>query len=192
MLPLPRLDGGATVCWVVAQDAPPAVRRRCPRCDCVRPFASTEKSRVNGNGRKLDVWLIYACPVCSATWSLDVHRRVSPASLGDRLVRFERNDPELAWEVARSPRLPSGAEFEPAPFTLIADPIDGARTLIVDCPWGPGPRLDRVLAQGFGVSRAQVAKAAAAGRLGVCRKQLRRPWRGEVRVEVARWDRPAC
>ncbi len=184
MLPLPRLDGGATVCWVVAQDAPPAVRRRCPRCDCVRPFTSTEKFRVNGNGRKLDVWLIYACPRCSATWNLDVHRRVAPASLGDRLVRYERNDRELAWQIARVPRLPAGAELEAAPFTLIADPVAGASTLLVDCPWGPGPRLDRVLAQGLGISRGALMKAAADGRIEVSRKLLRRPWVGEVRIPL--------
>lgn len=186
MLPLPGPLSGASVRWSVVQAAPPAVLRRCPRCDRVQPFHSTGRFRVNGNGRKLDVWLIYACAQCPSTWNRDVHRRVAPSSLGAELARFERNDRELAAAVAAAPQFPAGTPLGASPFTLIAAPVEDASALIVDCPWGPGPRLDRVLAEGFAVSRAAVIEATAGGTLGVSRKQLRRPWRGEVRVELAR------
>ena len=79
----------------------PLIERRCARCKGKRAFESTCSFRVNGNGRKLDVWLIYACTRCGFRWNLTVHTRVSPESLGERLVRYEDNDPELAREVAR-------------------------------------------------------------------------------------------
>ncbi len=55
---------------------------------------------MNGNGRKLDVWLIYSCIRCGSRWNLTVHTRVSPESIADRLVLYENNDRDLAREVA--------------------------------------------------------------------------------------------
>ena len=89
------------VVWTLEPEGPPAVARRCPRCDLVHPFVSSGRFRVNGNGRRLDVWLGYNCSACRASWNLTVARRARPADLGE-LVRFERNDPALALRTARA------------------------------------------------------------------------------------------
>lgn len=65
------------------------------------PFASTGKFRVNANGRRLDVWLIYRCETCGRTLNVPVYERTAPERLGQELYRgFLENDPELAERFA--------------------------------------------------------------------------------------------
>lgn len=163
----------AMVVWTVEPQAPPSVVRRCPRCDVLRPFSSTGRFRLNGNGRRLDLWLIYRCTTCDATWNLTVARRVSPAALGADLARFERNDPDLARAVAFDGALlaSAGVQPEPVPWTLTAPAPPCAVIVEIRCDWGPAPRLDAVLARGLGLSRSAVARL----RVGIDRRTLRRP-----------------
>jgi len=56
---------------------------------------------VNAQKKTLDVWLIYRCSVCGATWNLTVLSRVAPRSLPPELLRgFQDNDPDLAARYA--------------------------------------------------------------------------------------------
>ena len=163
----------AAVVWTVEPCAPPAVVRRCPRCDAPRPFHTTDRFRVNGNGRRLDLWLIYSCSVCSATWNLTVARRVAPEALGADLVRYERNDAALARAVAFDGAVLAAAGVRPATvdWTIAGDPPCLPAVINIRSGWGPAPRLDAVLARGLGISRSAVSRLS----LDVDKRTLRRP-----------------
>ena len=80
--------------WEIHQDGVPALRRFCPGCGCERPFVSSGKFRMNANGRRLDVWLIYKCPACGTTWNMEVVARTPVSELSPgRLRVYESNNP---------------------------------------------------------------------------------------------------
>ena len=92
--------------WEIHQDGVPALRRFCPGCGCERPFVSSGKFRMNANGRRLDVWLIYKCPACGTTWNMEVVARTPVSELSPgRLRAYESNDPAAARAYACDPRL---------------------------------------------------------------------------------------
>ena len=88
--------------------------KRCPRCRCPRRHRSTNKFRVNANGKAIDVWLLFDCCVCGATAKLAVLQRVPVASIERaRLLAFEANDADEAEAAARNPVLLRRAGFHP-------------------------------------------------------------------------------
>lgn len=51
------------------------VIRGCSGCGRKTHFRNTHKFRVNANGNRLDVWLIYQCENCKHTLNLAVYER---------------------------------------------------------------------------------------------------------------------
>ena len=155
--------------WRVIPEHTPRVKRRCPRCDEARWFASSDKFRVNANGRRLDAWLIYRCPSCKHPWNMTVHERASPESIGaERLAKLTDNHVGLAWACAFDAPLikrAGGRVDLRVPFSVEGQ---GASIVRMSLPHPFAARLDRVLAKGLGVSRSAV------GGLGLDRRALRR------------------
>lgn len=74
---------------------------RCGRCGRKQKFECSGKFRVNANGRRLDVWLIYWCEACGRTLNVPVFERASLEKLGPELYeRLMDSDPELVREYA--------------------------------------------------------------------------------------------
>mgnify|MGYP001041365889 FL=1 len=48
------------------------VLRNCPGCGCRAAYESTGSFRVNANGKRIDVWLIFRCKSCGRTYSLAI------------------------------------------------------------------------------------------------------------------------
>ena len=60
-------------------------------------FFNTGKFRVNANGNKIDVWLIYRCEKCKHSLNLTVYERKKPNRIPPEEYRlFLENDEELA------------------------------------------------------------------------------------------------
>ena len=74
--------------WRVVAQSTPRILRRCARCDQVRPFRSSDRFRVNANGRKLDVWLVYRCDACGVSWNRTLLERRTPEEIGVRFMRW--------------------------------------------------------------------------------------------------------
>lgn len=71
----------------------------CSGCGCKTSFKNTNRFRVNANGNKLDVWLIYQCSKCKHTKNLAIYERQNPAKIPQtEYQRFLANDEELALE----------------------------------------------------------------------------------------------
>jgi len=92
--------------WTVQITNAPTVVRYCKRCSANVEFVSSGCFRVNAQQKSLDVWLIYKCLSCDATWNLTILSRVSPRSIPvDQLRGFYENDSELAIRYANDPAL---------------------------------------------------------------------------------------
>lgn len=53
----------------------------CTGCGCKSLFQNTNHFRVNANGNKVDVWLIYQCVKCKHTSNLTIYERCRPDTL---------------------------------------------------------------------------------------------------------------
>ena len=51
------------------------VTRNCSGCGTKTRYINTKRFRVNANGNKLDVWLIYQCEKCKHTFNLAIYER---------------------------------------------------------------------------------------------------------------------
>lgn len=73
------------------------VIRNCPKCGRKAHYINTKKFRINANGNKLDIWLIYQCAECKHTLNLAIYERRKASSIRkEEYQRFLDNDEQLA------------------------------------------------------------------------------------------------
>lgn len=73
------------------------VTNNCPKCGRKTHFKNTKKFRVNANGNKLDIWLIYQCENCRHTLNLAIYERQKVSSIPKEEYKcFLGNDEQLA------------------------------------------------------------------------------------------------
>lgn len=73
------------------------VYHRCGGCGKKQEFINSGKFRVNANGNRVDIWLIYRCKKCKHTWNLAVYERVRSSKISQtEYGQFMENDNELA------------------------------------------------------------------------------------------------
>ncbi len=158
--------------WQVMPAHTPRLARHCAHCDQLRPFQCHERFRINAQKRKLDVWLLYKCSVCGATWNLEIAARVSPQDIEPSQLRsMEANDAALAWYYAFDvPTLRrSGAEIQyPTDYQVLGQAIDWELeerllTVELEFPFRFDLRLDRLLQQQLSRPRTQIHRLAASG-----------------------------
>ncbi len=79
--------------------------RNCPKCGTKAVFHNTNCFRVNANGNKIDVWLIYQCIKCKHTNNLTVYERCNPKSiLKQEYEGFLSNSSLLAFQYGTDPQ----------------------------------------------------------------------------------------
>lgn len=89
--------------WRILPESTPKILRNCSRCEEKRHFSCSEKFRVNANKKIIDVWLIYKCDACEATFNLPIVSRKSIAKINKEMFKkFLENDVDLAWKYAFS------------------------------------------------------------------------------------------
>ncbi|GAA0588076.1 DUF1062 domain-containing protein [Streptomyces crystallinus] len=158
--------------WVVVPTCLPLVVRRCHTCASER-FRTTGKFRVNANHKLIDAWLLALCTGCGDTTKLTVWERMNVRSVRPELLdRMHDNDPGLAAELLQDPvvrrrnrialdwkgawRLDTGG----------ADHLD--REVIDVCVRFAAPipvRPVRLIAEGCGLSRAEVERLIGEGKI---------------------------
>ncbi|MFE4518488.1 DUF1062 domain-containing protein [Kitasatospora sp. NPDC056783] len=150
----------------------PLVRRRCHTCASER-FRASGRFRVNANHKLIDVWLLVLCTGCGRTDKLTVLERARVRSVRpDLLDRLHANDPGLTAELLQDPavlrrgrvaldwggawRLDTGG----------SNPLDH-EVLDVSVRFAaPVPvRPVRLIAEACGLSRGEVERLLAQGRL---------------------------
>ena len=165
---------GRKALWAVRESGLPAVLKPCLGCPGTRHHPSG-KFRVNANGKLLDVWLLLCCAACGRTSKVPVHERVHVQSLERaRRLAYQANDPAMVRELTMSAslaakngyRLDWTGTWELETDTPIYPPDDPAPLKVLISFELPAPvRVERLLMLGLGLSRAQVRRMVADGRI---------------------------
>jgi hypothetical protein len=172
--------------WVVMPTCLPLVLRRCHICGSGR-FRAHGRFRVNAHHKVLDVWLLALCTACGETIKLTVLERVNVRTVRPELLdRLHANDARLAAELLQDPavlrrnrialdwtgawRLDTGGPEpldEPLdePLGRTADEADEAVEVAVRFAARIPVRPERLIAEGFGLPRAEVGRLIAEGNL---------------------------
>lgn len=73
------------------------VIHNCSGCGSKSSFINTNRFRVNANGNKLDVWLIYQCSKCKHTLNVAIYERIKSSAVSkEEYVKFLQNDEKFA------------------------------------------------------------------------------------------------
>src|SRR5262249_26781633 len=87
--------------WTIVLQTPPQPLLHCRRCSGTTSFRTSDKIRVNANGKRIDAWLIYRCTSCDNTWNRPILERRHVQSIDPLFLTLLRvNDPKLARGVA--------------------------------------------------------------------------------------------
>jgi hypothetical protein len=160
------------------------------------PFACSMKFRTNAQKKRIDVWLIYRCSACDEIWNLPILERVTTGDIApDAFDAIARNDPTLALRHASDhARLARhGVTLEPPEVSIRKSPVEGCAdsagtiAIVLALALPCGVRLDRLLANGLGVSRAQLGRLLDVGALCLppaARKALRAPIRDRQSIAI--------
>ncbi|MEU4486138.1 DUF1062 domain-containing protein [Streptomyces purpurascens] len=158
--------------WVVMPTCLPLVLRRCHTC-ASEHFRADGKFRVNAHHKLLDAWLLVLCTACGETAKLTVLERTNVRSVRPELLgRLHGNDPDLAAELLQDPvvlrrnrialdwdgawRLDTGGSEH-----LDREVIDVSVRFAARIPLRPV----RLIAEGCGLSRAEVERLIREGKL---------------------------
>lgn len=148
-----------------------SVLRNCPGCGRKTHFINTRKFRVNANGNKLDVWLIYQCEDCKHTFNLTVYERQKVSSIPrEEYQRFLDNDEALAETYGKAIPLfrknKAEIDLENLHYDYVllgeveeSDNISEGQTILtIQDPFGLKIRPEKQIAEVLGLSRSQVRK----------------------------------
>ncbi|MCL1878680.1 MAG: DUF1062 domain-containing protein [Defluviitaleaceae bacterium] len=153
----------------IVPDNTPLIIRHCSKCNKSMEFYCSEKFRVNSNGARSDIWLIYKCTKCDSTWKATIAKGIKPNDLPpDKFDRFTHNDPDLAWEYAfnRSflKQQSCGIDYSGVKYRVEgAENLKFPLLLRMRCDYDFDLKLSKFLAGVLGVSVGQVKKLAKAG-----------------------------
>lgn len=164
-----------TIYWQVTALGTPDMMRHCKKCGGERAFGSSGLFRVNANHHVLDVWLIYRCKVCEATWKMAVEERVRPRALEPALLYgYQRNDGALAERVAhdralhaksravaRYDAVPLAVEGPAVPLEALEEPV----RVVIACAHALDVRISRIFMEKTGLSGTAYRKLVEAGRI---------------------------
>lgn len=155
------------------------VTKSCPNCGRKTPFKNTKKFRINANGNKIDIWLIYQCTECKHTLNLAIYERQKVSSIPKEEYRlFLDNDEKLAETYGKSIPLfrknKADIDFDRFnyDFVKLHETIEesgfGEQTLItINNPYGLKIRPEKQIAMVLGMSRSQVKSLLAKGEIEI-------------------------
>ncbi|GAA3481046.1 DUF1062 domain-containing protein [Streptomyces yanii] len=158
--------------WVVMPTCLPTVLRRCHACASER-FRANGKFRVNANHKLLDAWLLVLCTACGDTAKLTVLERIHVRSVRPELLdRLHDNDPGLAAELLQDPvvrrRNRIALDWDNA-WRLDTGGSDHLDREVIDVSVRFAARIPvrpvRLIADGCGLSRAEVERLITEGKL---------------------------
>jgi hypothetical protein len=150
----------------------PLVLRRCHACASER-FRADGKFRVNAHHKLLDAWLLVLCTSCGETAKLTVLERMNVRSIRpDLLDRLHANDSGLAAELLQDPvvrrRNRIALDWENA-WRLDTGGTERPDREVIDVSVRFAARIPvrpvRVIAEGCGLSRAEVGRLITEGQV---------------------------
>lgn len=148
------------------------VLRNCPGCGGKTVYRSTNKVRMNANGKQIDIWLIYQCAKCKHTYNLPVRSRISRSRLNKAdYEALLRNDQEIAYQYGldRSLFQKNNAEILEEPAYVLRDTGEGAEGDVIRFrnPYHLRIRYDKLIAECLKISRSEAKRILENGLLSV-------------------------
>ena len=182
--------------WTITPKIAPQPWLTCSRCGEAKPFRSSDKIRVNANGKRVDAWLIYKCMGCGSTWNRPIlERRPVRTIEADLLASLHASESmlvrRLAFDVDGLRRSAGHVEeFDDVLVTrtVLLESTTPARQLEILCsvPEPVGLRIDRLLANELQLSRSRIQRLAKTGDLTAFPRgsNLRRTVRDGMRLVI--------
>lgn len=186
-----------SVMWRITPLDYPRISRRCPNCARKTQFQCSGKFRINAQKQRLDIWLIYRCDDCSATWNYPLFERCAVRDIDAALLAAvshnnSRAVQSFAFDLARLrphvDHVDAGTRLhieKRVERTAVAEP--DSLCITIELSAACKLRLDRLLAGELGLSRAELGDLHAKGDLIVAppsRKALRRPISDGQRIQL--------
>jgi hypothetical protein len=158
--------------WQVRRTRLPRLRRACSACGA-GAFEPTGRFRVNANGKLLDVWLLLRCESCGHAGKVTVLERASIQEIAPAaLERFHENDADLTAETLLDPNVARRNRVTldwSGSWELVTHPGEsgsGSRVVHVEFLDPVPVHPAKLIAQGLGMSRREVERRIADGRIG--------------------------
>lgn len=151
--------------------------RNCPKCGRKTYFQNTKKFRINANGNKLDIWLIYQCKECKHTLNLSIYERKKVSSVPkEEYQRFLDNDEQLAEMYGKNVQLfrknKVTIDFEKVNYdfvklheTMEYSDFEERNIIAVNNPYQLNIRPEKQIAEILGMSRSQVKNMLEKGEI---------------------------
>jgi len=149
----------------------------CPRCGRRTHFKNTKKFRVNANGNKLDIWLIYQCEQCKHSLNLAIYERQKISSIPkEEYQRFLDNDDQLAEMYGKNIHLfnrnKTNIDYESLnyDFVKLDEAIEYSNfgekiVIIINNPYQLKIRPEKQIAEVLGMSRSQIKNLLEKGEI---------------------------
>ncbi|MGM0852715.1 MAG: DUF1062 domain-containing protein [Bacillota bacterium] len=154
---------------IIAQETP-YIKRNCSKCKTNTEFYCSEKFRVNANQKIVDIWLIYNCIHCEGTWNYPILSRVKINKIDSMLIqKFMNNDKETIWyyafQINKLRKLCNDVNTD-IRYELRKEKLDSLSnevTIRLCYKYDFGLRIDKLIAEIFGISRSKVNKLSQNG-----------------------------
>ena len=152
-----------------------SIIRNCSGCGKKSTFKNTKRFRVNANGNRLDVWLIYQCDKCKHTYNLAIYERAKVSTLPKNEYQcFLSNDEQLAemygrnYQLFKRNRAEIDLESISYQYARLKGISDGANyeqlvEIIIHNPCRLKIRPEKQIAEVLSLSRSQVKKMTELG-----------------------------
>lgn len=143
------------------------VIHNCAGCGCKQRFINTRRFRVNANGNRLDVWLIYSCEKCRHTLNLSIYERVDKRKMPPtEYLLFLRNDEVLAEQYGMDygffKKNRVEVDWENVVYSVYnthgGENICGGSIILVYNPYGIRIRPEKLVSMLLKLSRSAVKK----------------------------------
>ena len=153
------------------------VIRNCSKCGKKTYYKNTKKFRVNANGNKLDVWLIYQCEECKHTLNISIYERQKVSSIPNQEYQcFLNNDEQFAEMYGKNVQLfrknKADIDFEKINYDFVklhetVEYSDSEEQIVVaiNNPYQLKIRPEKQIAEILGLSRSQVKNLLEKGKM---------------------------
>ena len=155
--------------------------RGCAGCGSKQNFLNREHFRVNANGNRLDVWLIFGCEKCGHTYNLPIYERVNPGKIPkDDYQKFLANDKELAFQIGISKEVfaknraeiaRDSIKYELVPMQEEQSLPEGTLEICLYNPYDIPVRVEKIVAEILHVTRAEAKRRLAEGKVIVSQEK---------------------
>lgn len=153
------------------------VIRNCPKCGRKTYFKNTKKFRVNANGNRQDVWLIYQCEECKHTLNISIYERKKVSSIPNEEYQcFLNNDEHFAEIHGKNVKIfrnnKATIEYEKVNYdfvklreTMEYGDFEEQIVITVNNPYQLKIRPEKQIAEILGLSRSQVKNLLDKGKM---------------------------